>query len=191
MIKIISTEILSHDFSPLKKIRFDYKNSNGATEELIREIYFSLNAATALLYNLQNESVILTRQFRLATYLNKNTTGFLIEACAGHVEENEDPKEGIIREIEEETGFRLPEVKKVFEMYMTPGSVTELLHFFVAEYTPEQKVHEGGGLEQENEDIEVIELPFTEAYDKIYSGEIKDAKTALLLQYAKIHLFGK
>lgn len=191
MIKIISTEVLSHDFSPLKKIRFDYRNSSGATEELIREIYFSLNAATALLYNLKNESVILTRQFRLATYLNKNTTGFLIEACAGHVEENENPEEAIIREIEEETGFRVNEVQKVFDMYMTPGSVTEFLHFFVAEYTPDQKVNAGGGLEEENEDIEVIELPFDEAYNKIFSGEIKDAKTALLLQYAKIHLFNK
>ena len=135
MIKIISTEVLSDNFSPLKKIKFDYKNSNGETEELIREIYFSLNAATALLYNRKNESVILIRQFRLATYLNKNNAGFLIEACAGHVEENENPKEAIIREIEEETGYRLHEVKKVFEMYMTPGSVTELLYFFVAEYT--------------------------------------------------------
>ena len=191
MIKIISTEILSHDFSPLKKIRYLFKRRDGTIEELTREIYLSLNAAVALLYNLENKSVILTKQFRLATYLNKNSTGLLLEACAGHVEENENPEEGIIREIEEETGYRIPEVKKVFEMYMTPGSVSELLYFFIAEYTPRQKVNAGGGLEEENEDIEVIEMPFVEAYDKIFSGEIKDAKTVLLLQHAKINLFNK
>ncbi|MEJ7680064.1 MAG: NUDIX domain-containing protein [Segetibacter sp.] len=158
-------------------------------EEVSREVYLSSNGATVLLYNIEKSTIILTRQFRLPTYLNKDKTGMLIEVCAGIVEENENPQEAIIREIEEETGYRVQDVKKVFEMYMTPGSVAEMVYFFVAEYTPQQKISDGGGLEDESEDIEVIELTFEEAYDKIKSGEIKDAKTALLLQYAKINLF--
>jgi len=188
-VEIISEETLSNNFFPLKKIKYRKEKKDGTIEELDREVYLSSNGATVLLFNRENERIILTRQFRLATYLNKNASGMMLEACAGIVEENEDPKNAIIREIEEETGYRVEEVKKIFEMYMTPGSVAEMLHFFVAEYTPEQRVHEGGGLEEENEDIEVIELPFEEAYDKILSGEIKDAKTALLLQYARIYLF--
>jgi len=188
-IKIISEEILSDNFFPLKKIKYEIKKEDGTTEELSREVYISANGAVALLYDKGREKVMLTKQFRLPTYLNKNATGMMLEACAGIVEENEDPKEAMIREIEEETGYRVQEVKKIFEMYMTPGSVAEKLYFFVAEYIPQQRVNDGGGLDEENEDIEVIELPFEEAYDKIHSGEIKDAKTALLLQYAKIYLF--
>lgn len=188
-VKILSTAILSNNFFPLKKIQFEFEKKDGTTQELSREVYLSSNGAAVLLFNRENDTVILTRQFRMPTYLNNNDTGILIEACAGLVEENEDPKDAIIREIEEETGYRLQDVKKIFEMYMTPGSVAEMLHFFVAEYTPQQKVNDGGGLDDENEEIEVIELPFQQAYDKIQSGEIKDAKTALLLQYAKSYLF--
>jgi nudix-type nucleoside diphosphatase (YffH/AdpP family) len=115
----------------------------------------------------------------------------MIEACAGIVEENEDPSVGIIREIEEETGYKVQKVKKLFELYSTPGSVAEIIHYYVAEYTKEQKVGDGGGLEEENEDIDVIELPFEEAFTKIQSGEIKDAKTVILLQYAKLYLFAE
>ena len=190
-VKVISTEILSNNFFPLKKVKFEIEKKDGTTKELNWEVYSSSNGATVLLYNKEKSSIILTRQFRLTTYLNKNKTGMLLETCAGIVEENEEPKDAIIREIEEETGYRIQEVKKVFEMYMTPGTVAEMLYFFVAEYTPEQKINDGGGLEDENEDIEVIELPFKEAYNKIRSGEIKDAKTALLLQYAKIEIFNE
>ena len=188
-VKIISTEILSDNFFPLKKVKFELEKQDGTTEEISREVYQSSNGATALLFNREKSTIILTRQFRIPAYLNKNKTGMLLETCAGIVEENEEPKDAIIREIEEETGYRIQEVKKVFEMYMTPGTVAEMLYFFVAEYTPEQKINDGGGLEDENEDIEVIELPFKEAYNKIRTGEIKDAKTALLLQYAKIEIF--
>lgn len=188
-VKIISTEILSDNFFPLKKVKYEFAKQDGTTEELIREVYLPLNGATVLLYNAEKSTIVLTRQFRLPTYLNKNKTGMLLETCAGIVEENENPQEAIIREIEEETGYRVQKVKKVFEMYMTPGSVAEMLYFFVAEYTPQQKISDGGGLEEESEDIEVIELSFEEAYDKIRSGDIKDAKTVLLLQYAKINLF--
>lgn len=188
-VKIISTEILSNYFFPLKKVKYEFEKQDGTIEEVSREVYLSSNGATVLLYNIEKSTIILTRQFRLPTYLNKDKTGMLIEVCAGIVEENENPQEAIIREIEEETGYRVQDVKKVFEMYMTPGSVAEMVYFFVAEYTPQQKISDGGGLEDESEDIEVIELTFEEAYDKIKSGEIKDAKTALLLQYAKINLF--
>ena len=188
-VKIKSTETLSDNFFPLKKIHYEIENKNGTVEELTREVYLSSNGAVALLYNRENNSVVLTRQFRIPTYLNNNATGMLLEACAGIVEEGEDPSDAMMREIEEETGYKVKSVKKVFEMYMTPGSVSEMLFFFIAEYTPQQKVSEGGGLEEESEDIEVIEMRFDVAFNKIHSGEIKDAKTALLLQYAKLNLF--
>ncbi|MDB5246249.1 MAG: nucleoside diphosphate pyrophosphatase [Segetibacter sp.] len=188
-IKIKSTETLSDNFFQLKKIGYEVESKDGTCEEITREVYMSKNAATVLLYNLENESVILTKQFRLPTYLNKNKSGMMIEACAGIVEDDENPEDTIMREIEEETGFKLNNVKKVFELYSTPGSVAEMLFYFVAEYTPKQRVGEGGGLDEESEDIEVIELRFEDAYLKLQTGEIKDAKTAILLQYAKLNLF--
>jgi nudix-type nucleoside diphosphatase (YffH/AdpP family) len=188
-VKIKSTELLSDYFFPLKKVTYEAEKEDGSVEELTREVYASSNGATVLLYNKSNNKIILTKQFRLPTYLNNNSTGMMIESCAGIVEENEDPKDSIIREIEEETGFGVENVVKIFELYSTPGSVTEMLHYYVAEYSTEQKVGDGGGLEDENESIEVIEIPFEEAFIKIQSGEIKDAKTVILLQYAKLYLF--
>ncbi|HEX8356397.1 MAG TPA: NUDIX domain-containing protein [Segetibacter sp.] len=188
-IKIKSTETLSDNFFPLKLVKYEIENSKGEMEEVSREVYMSSNGVVALLYNLQKRTVVLIKQFRLPSYLNNNPTGILLEACAGIVEEGEDPADGIMREIEEETGYKVKQVEKIFEMYMTAGSVAEMLYFFVAEYTPQQKVAEGGGLEEESEDIEVIELDFDEVFDKIKTGELKDAKTALLLQYAKLNLF--
>lgn len=131
-------------------------------------------------------TVILTRQFRLPTYLNGNKSGLMIEVCAGLLDKD-DPEACIIRETEEETGYRLHSVKKVFESYMSPGAVTEILHCFIGEYDISMKVSTGGGLEDEHEEIDVIEIPFDQAYVMIESGEIKDAKTIMLLQYAKIH----
>jgi nudix-type nucleoside diphosphatase (YffH/AdpP family) len=188
-VKIKSTETLSDNFFPLKLVKYEIENSKGEMEEVSREVYMSSNGVVALLYNLQKRTVVLIKQFRLPSYLNNNPTGILLEACAGIVEEGEDPADGIMREIKEETGYKVKQVEKIFEMYMTAGSVAEMLYFFVAEYTPQQKVAEGGGLEEESEDIEVIELDFDEVFDKIKTGELKDAKTALLLQYAKLNLF--
>jgi GDP-mannose pyrophosphatase NudK len=188
-VKIKSTEVLSDNFFPLKKVKYEMETKNGSVEELTREVYFSSNGATVLLYNRETNKVILTRQFRIPTFLNKNPTGMMLEACAGIVEENEDPTKGIIREIEEETGYKVEKVKKLFELYSTPGSVAEMIHYYIAEYTKEQKVTDGGGLEEENEEIDVIELPFEQAFIKIQSGEIKDAKTVILLQYARMYLF--
>ncbi|WP_296685716.1 GDP-mannose pyrophosphatase NudK [Flavobacterium sp.] len=186
-INIIKTEVLSKQKFILKKITYDYTKEDTTVEQQTREIYYRGNGAVILLYNITHKTIILTRQFRLPTYLNGNTSGMLIEACAGMLDED-NPIDCIRRETEEETGYRLSSVKKVFQSYMSPGAVTEILHFFIGEYQSEMKVSEGGGLAEEHENIEVLEYPFNEAYQMITSGEITDAKTIMLLQYAKINL---
>ncbi len=186
-INIIKTEVLSKQKFILKKITYDYTKEDTTVEQQTREVYDRGNGAVILLYNITHKTIILTRQFRLPTYLNGNTSGMLIEACAGMLDED-NPIDCIRRETEEETGYRLSSVKKVFQSYMSPGAVTEILHFFIGEYQSEMKVSEGGGLAEEHENIEVLEYPFNEAYQMIASGEITDAKTIMLLQYAKINL---
>ena len=186
-ITIQKTELLSDNWYQLNKVTFDYKMGDQDSETQVREVYDRGNGAVILLYNSTNKTVVLTRQFRLPTYLNGNASGMVIEACAGLLDA-ENPEECIIRETEEETGYRLSSVKKVFQSYMSPGSVTEILHFFIGEYQPNMKVSDGGGLAEEHENIEVLEYPFQEAYQMIASGEIIDAKTIMLLQYAKINL---
>ena len=186
-ITIQKTELLSNNWYVLNKVTFDYKMEDHDSETQVREVYDRGNGAVILLYNLTKKTVVLTRQFRLPTYLNGNTSGMVIEACAGLLDA-ENPEECIIRETEEETGYRLSSVKKVFQSYMSPGSVTEILHFFIGEYQPNMKVSDGGGLAEEHENIEVLEYSFDQAYQMIASGEIVDAKTIMLLQYAKINL---
>jgi len=185
-VKIISKEILSDNWYTLNKIKFEYKTNGGVIETQEREAYDRGNGATILLYNKANQTVILTRQFRLPTYINGNESGMLIETCAGLLDKD-NPETAIKRETEEETGYKISEVKKVFEAYMSPGSVTEILYFFVAEYSKEMKVSDGGGHHEEQENIEVLELPFSGALAMIATGEIKDGKTIILLQYAKIN----
>jgi nudix-type nucleoside diphosphatase (YffH/AdpP family) len=186
-ITIQKTELLSDNWYFLNKVTFDYKMEDQDSETQVREVYDRGNGAVILLYNSAKKTVVLTRQFRLPTFLNGNTSGMVIEACAGLLD-TENPEECIIRETEEETGYRLSSVKKVFQSYMSPGSVTEILHFFIGEYQSEMKVSEGGGLAEEHENIEVLEYSFNDAYQMIASGEIIDAKTIMLLQYAKINL---
>jgi nudix-type nucleoside diphosphatase (YffH/AdpP family) len=186
-ITIQKTELLSNNWYVLNKVTFDYKMEDHDSETQVREVYDRGNGAVILLYNLTKKTVVLTRQFRLPTYLNGNTSGMVIEACAGLLDA-ENPEESIIRETEEETGYRLSSVKKVFQSYMSPGSVTEILHFFIGEYQPNMKVSDGGGLAEEHENIEVLEYSFDQAYQMIATGEIVDAKTIMLLQYAKINL---
>jgi GDP-mannose pyrophosphatase NudK len=185
-IKLLHTEILSNNWYTLKKITYDYLQKDGRWQTQSREAYDRGNGATILLYNKAGKTVILTRQFRMPTYLNGNESGMLIEACAGLLDKD-NPEDCIKRETEEETGYKVSAVRKVFEAYMSPGSVTEILYFFVAEYSKEMKVHDGGGIEHEEENIEVLELPFTTAISMIDAGEIKDAKTIMLLQYAQLH----
>jgi len=185
-IKIISKEILSDNWYTLNKITFEYLKKDGTSEIQNREAYDRGNGATILLYNKANQTVILTRQFRIPTYLNGNESGMLIETCAGLLDKD-NPETAIKRETEEETGYQIRHLEKVFEAYMSPGSVTEILYFFVAEYAKDMKVSEGGGHHDEQENIEVLELGFNEALTMIKTGEIKDGKTIMLLQYAKIN----
>ena len=185
-IKITKNEVLSDNWYVLRKITYEYQEENQPIETHIRETYDRGNGAAILLYNKTNQTVILTRQFRLPTYLNENQTGMMIEACAGMLDAD-NPEDCILRETEEETGYKIKEVHKIFEAYMSPGAVTEILHFFVGEYAKEMKITEGGGLDHEQENIEVLEIPFEKALQMIPSGEIKDAKTIMLLQYAKIN----
>jgi nudix-type nucleoside diphosphatase (YffH/AdpP family) len=184
-IQINQEELLSDNWYLLKKITYDYQRPGGPLKKQVREVYDRGNGAVILLYNLQQRTVILTRQFRLPTYVNGNANGMLIEACAGLLD-NDHPEIAIRREAEEETGYKVTQVRKIFEAYMSPGSVTEILYFFVAEYSKDMQVHHGGGLEHEQEDIEVLELPFEEALDMMRRGEICDGKTIMLLQYAQL-----
>ena len=184
-VQIIEEKLLSDNWYVLKKITFDYQNKSGQWQRQSREAYDRGNGAVILLYHPQNKTVILTRQFRMPTYVNGNETGMLIEACAGLLDKD-NAEDCIRRETEEETGYRVSSVRKVFEAYMSPGSVTEILYFFVAEYEAAMKVNEGGGAEHEHENIEVLELPFDQALNMIKTGEIKDGKTIMLLQYAKL-----
>src|SRR5688572_13897421 len=183
--KILDTEILSNNWYTLKKITYQFQRNNGEWQTQQREAYDRGNGATILLYNKEKKTVILTRQFRLPTYINGNDSGMLIEACAGLLDKD-NAEDCIRRETEEETGYKVTHVQKIYEAYMSPGSVTEILYFFVAEYSKAQKVNEGGGVEEE-ENIEVLELPFAKAWEMIGTGEIRDAKTIMLLQYAKLN----
>jgi GDP-mannose pyrophosphatase NudK len=185
-VSIDKTEILSNNWYTLKKVTYRIQQMDGTEQVHSREAYDRGNGATILLYNTEKKTVILTRQFRLPTYINGNTTGMLIEACAGLLD-LDNPEDCIRRETEEETGFLVKDVRKIFEAYMSPGSVTEILHFFVAAYDDQMKIHDGGGMAHEQEDIEVMELPFSETLRMIESGEIKDGKTIMLLQYALIN----
>ncbi|MBK1896931.1 GDP-mannose pyrophosphatase NudK [Chryseobacterium paridis] len=184
-IKIVKTEILSDNWYTLNKVTYEKLKTDGTVETQSREAYDRGNGATILLYNTNSKTVILTRQFRLPTFINGNSTGMLIEACAGLLD-NDNPEDCIKRETEEETGYQISKVEKIFESYMSPGSVTEILYFFIAEYSKDMKIADGGGLEEEGEDIEVLELSFDEALKMIDTGEIKDAKTIMLLQHIRI-----
>jgi nudix-type nucleoside diphosphatase (YffH/AdpP family) len=186
-IRIHSVEVLSDDWYVLKKTTFDYRRSNGTWQRQSRETYDRGNGATILLYNTARGTVILVRQFRFPAYVNGHH-GLLVETPAGLLDEA-SPEERIKEETEEETGYRVHAVRKVFDAYMSPGSVTEKLHFFVAEYEADAKVKSGGGVEAEGEDIEVLELGLDSALQMIKDGAIVDGKTIMLLQYAKLHLF--
>jgi nudix-type nucleoside diphosphatase (YffH/AdpP family) len=184
-VKILSSSVLSDNWYTLRKITFEYQKKNGSRQTQTREAYDRGNGATILLYNREQQTVILTKQFRLPTFINGNPTGMLIEACAGLLDKD-NPEDCIRRETEEETGYKISAVRKIYEAYMSPGSVTELLYFFVAEYAPSMKVAAGGGLEHDQEDIEVLEIAFDQAMQMVNNGEIKDGKTIMLLQYAKL-----
>jgi len=185
-IKNIDAKLLSNDKYNLKKVTFDYKLNNGNWVTKSREVYNRGDGASIMLYNSAKKTIILVKQFRLPTYFNGNSTGFLIEVCAGMLDKD-NPVDCIIRETEEEVGYRVKDVKKIYEAYTSPGVMTEKMHFFIAAYTDDMQVSAGGGLESEHEDIEVLEIPFNQAKKMIETGEIKDMRTILLIQYVIIN----
>jgi len=184
-IRNIRKEVLSDQWYTLNRYTYEYHKEDGSWETQQREAYDRGNGAAILLYHPIKRTVILTRQFRMPTYVNNNTTGMMIEVCAG-VLDDQDPVSCIQNEVMEETGFRIKNVQKVFEAYMSPGAVTEILHFFIAPYDDSMKIGKGGGLADETENIEVLELPMTDALKMVKEGLIRDAKTIMLLQYAAI-----
>lgn len=185
-VSILDKKLLSDNWYKLYKYTFEIEGRTGKKEVQHREAYDRGNGAVILLYNRSRRTVILTRQFRLPTFVNGNADGMLVEACAGLLD-HDNPEDCIRRETEEETGYRITHVRKIFEAYMSPGSVTEILHFFVAEYRHDQQVNAGGGVAEESENIEVLELDFADALHQISTGHIKDGKTIMLLQYAQLH----
>ncbi|KWT08255.1 MULTISPECIES: GDP-mannose pyrophosphatase NudK [Pseudomonas syringae group] len=184
-VRIKQVEVLSDNWYVLRKTTYDFQGRNGIWRTLTRETYDRGNGATILLYSKLKQTVVLTRQFRFPAFVNEHD-GMLVETCAGLLD-RDDPQTCIRKETEEETGYRIQEVRKVFEAFMSPGSVTERLYFFVGEYFDEDKHSAGGGLEAEGEEIEVLELPLDEALAMIETGAICDGKTIMLLQYAKLH----
>lgn len=184
-VKILEKKLLSDNWYKLYKYTYETNDKKGNKKIEHREAYDRGNGAVILLYNKKNKTVILTKQFRMPTYVNGNPDGLMIEACAGLLDKD-NPEDCIRKETEEETGYRITHVQKIYEAYMSPGSVTEILYFFTGEYSEDQKVHEGGGVEGE-ENIEVLELPFSKAWQMVEHGEIRDAKTIMLLQYAKLN----
>jgi nudix-type nucleoside diphosphatase (YffH/AdpP family) len=181
-VRLQGVQVLSDSWYVLRKLSFELRRRDGSWQALNREAYDRGNGAVLLLFSPARGTVVLTRQFRLPAFINGGGDGYLIEACAGLLD-GDDPETCIRREAEEETGYLVRTPRKVFEAFMSPGSVTERLHFFVAEYEPADRVQEGGGLRAEGEDIEVIEMPLQEALEGIADGRICDAKTIMLLQH--------
>jgi nudix-type nucleoside diphosphatase (YffH/AdpP family) len=185
-IRVKGEHVLSENYGTLKSTTFEWRRSDGKWQTMTRDVFDRGNAAAILPYNLKRRTVVLVRQFRLPTYLN-GYDGLLVEAAAGLLDDA-SPEERIRIEAEEETGYRLHHVHKVFEAFMSPGAVTEKIHFFVAEYEPDMRIGNGGGLAHEGEDIEVLELAFDEALAMIGDGRIADAKTIMLLQHAALNI---
>jgi len=184
-VRILEERLLSDDWYVLKKTTFEYRCRDGRWERQSRETYDRGNGAVLLLFNVDRSTVVLIRQFRFPAFMNGCIDGLLVEACAGLLD-GEDPHTCIRREAEEETGFRIRSPRKILEAYMSPGSVTEKLHFFVAEYELQDRVSAGGGDAAEGEDIEVLELTLASALQMIGTGAIQDGKTIMLLQYAAL-----
>ena len=179
-INVIKDKILSENWFVLRNITYELTRSDGSVVRHKREVYDRGNGATILLYNRHKQTVVLVRQFRIATWVNGNEDGMLIETCAGLLDSDE-PEECVRKEAIEETGFEVGEVRKLFELFMSPGGVTELIYFFIAEYNDTQRANDGGGVD--DEDIEVLELPYHRALEMMANGEIRDGKAVILLQY--------
>jgi nudix-type nucleoside diphosphatase (YffH/AdpP family) len=184
-IKNLVRETLSEAWYTLYRYTFEYLRSDGSWDTQQREAYDRGNGAAALLYDPVRQKVLLTRQFRLPTYINGNEDGFLTEVCAGLLD-GDAPEACMIREILEETGYAVPSVEKVVEVYTSPGAVTEKLYLYQAEYNPEMKRESGGGVAAESEDIQILEWSYAEVLEALEKGVIRDAKTLILLQHAVV-----
>lgn len=184
-VRVIDKQLLSDNWGLLTRWTIELQRRNGDWQRQQRETYDRGDGAAILLYNEEKKTVVLTRQFRFPVFSN-GEAGYLIEVCAGKLD-GDDPVTCAKKEAEEETGYRVSEVRQVFRSYMSPGSVTERLSLFVAHYDAASKVSDGGGHFEEGEDIEVLELPFAEAMAMLETGEINDGKTVILLQYAALH----
>ncbi|SNY62151.1 NUDIX domain-containing protein [Enterobacter sp. CC120223-11] len=185
-VRHLDEQLLSDNWYILKKYTFELRRQDGSWQQQSREAYDRGHGATILLYSREKKTVVLTRQFRLPVYLH-DKHGYLIEAAAGLLD-NASPEQRIIAEAEEETGFKVAQPEKIFEAFMSPGSVTEKLYFFIAEYSEKDRSGQGGGLAEEGEDIEVLEWPLAKALDAIRSGEIQDGKTIMLLQHLALNV---
>jgi GDP-mannose pyrophosphatase NudK len=188
-VKIKSKEVVSNEHALLQKISYTLENGKDNSEQ-VREVYDHGDAVAVLLYNNDKRKFLFTRQFRLPTFLNGNSSGELLEVCAGLVEENESPENTLKREILEETGFKVDALEKIYEAYSSAGVLTELLHLFIAPYTDDQKEEEGGGLKEEGENIKLLEMDYDEAMAMLNRGEIRDAKTIILLQFFALKKIG-
>lgn len=186
-IKNITQKILSKAWATLLEIDYDYQFKDGTWKRVSRESYDRGHGTGILLYNAEKGTIILTEQFRMPIYHTSKDEGKSIEVCAGAIDNNDSPEATIIREVEEEVGYKIKEAKQVMKAYTSPGALTEKMYLFVAPYSEAMKVNEGGGVIGENEEIEVLELEFSKAIEMMASGEIQDAKTIILLQYAQIH----
>jgi len=185
-VKDLSIEILSDNWYTLKKATYQYQRKEGNWQEQQREAYDRGNGAGVLLCDVNRKTILLTQQFRLPTYINGNADGMMIEVCAGLLD-GDNPDDCIRKEIIEETGYQIKKVQRVMEAYMSPGSVTEILFLYLARYTPEMKVTDGGGVEHEQEEIDLMEVTLDVAMEMISNGEIKDAKTIMLIHYIALH----
>lgn len=186
-LKDITYNLLSDAWATLHRIDYDYLFKDGSWKRLSRETYNRGNGAAILLYDKEKQTVVLTKQFRMPTYSNNPNDGMSIEVCAGTIDKNEKPEVCVIREVEEEVGYRISSAKQVLECYMSPGAVTEKMYLFIAECSEEMKISNGGGLDSEDEEIEVLNLPFMKVLEMVETKEIIDAKTILLIQYAQIN----
>ncbi len=171
-----------------QRVSYGYERAGSKASQVTREVFHRGHGASVLMYNLEKKTVLLIKQFRIPTYLEGNPSGILLEACAGSID-NEPPEACIRREALEETGYELQEVSQVFAAYMSPGAMTEIIYGFVAPYDATMKKAKGGGLASENEDIEVVELSFNDAWQLVKQQQIQDAKTIMLLQHAALHIF--
>lgn len=183
----VSSKVKSVAWGKLEDINFDYTFESGKSKNLTFEIYGKSDGIAILLYNPKTKKVILSKQFRAPVYMHKISNGFSIEVVGGAIDENESPEKAAIRETEEEVGYRIDKVKRVSTVFLSPGIVNEKVHLFVGEYKNEDKTENGGGLEEENEEIEVLETNFVDALKMIETEEINDARTIMLLQYLQIN----